>query len=71
MTIRGDVQWAYGGKYVAINDKGVLPSGAKTAKWLKAQPEKVFIAELNNMVNSGEMSLERANKTLNAYVKGV
>jgi len=69
MTIHGDVQWAYGGKYVVIDDRGILPSGDEVAKWLKKQTEKVFITELNNMINSGEMSKERADKTLEAYIK--
>lgn len=69
MTINGDVKWAYGGKFVLIDDKGRFPSGNEIATWLKAQPEDIFITELTNMVKTGYMSDERARKTLNAYVK--
>ena len=71
MTIKGDVKWSCGGKFVVIDDKGRFPSGDEIAKWLKSQPEDIFITELTNMVETGYLSDERARKTLNAYVKEV
>lgn len=65
--ILGAFKWCDGGKYTVIQTTGQRPSGAEIARWLFSLSYDDFCDALQDMVDSGEMTLERAMVVYDKY----